>query len=241
MPVTSCFSTISSSSQMSVPGGLSQIAHAGRVRVVEGGAHEGAHPVHHGELDRAHLQHLGAERGHFEHFLERHLGEPPRLRHDARVGRIDAVDVGIDVAAVGADRRRDRDRAGVGAAAAERRDAVVRRRAPGSRRSPPPGPRRSARSGTPPSMSVMRAAPCAASVRIGICQPCQERALMPIVLQHDGEQPGRHLLAGGDDGVVFARVVQRRGRARPARPARWSCRPWPRRRRRPRGRHRPRA
>ena len=35
------------------------------------------------------------------------LVEPPRLRHDARVGRIDAVDIGIDVAAVGRDRRRD--------------------------------------------------------------------------------------------------------------------------------------
>ncbi|MNS78010.1 hypothetical protein D3C72_1116080 [compost metagenome] len=31
-----------------------------------------------------------------------------------------------------------------------------------------------------PSISRMRAAPCALSVRIGICQPCQERALMPM-------------------------------------------------------------
>ena len=31
-----------------------------------------------------------------------------------------------------------------------------------------------------PSMSAMRAAPCAPSVRIGTCQPCQERALTPI-------------------------------------------------------------
>src|SRR5437773_7286925 len=30
-----------------------------------------SHIVHHRELDRAHLHHLGAERGHFEHFLER--------------------------------------------------------------------------------------------------------------------------------------------------------------------------
>ena len=29
-------------------------------------------------------------------------------------------------------------------------------------------------------MSVMRAEPCAALVLIGICQPCQERALMPM-------------------------------------------------------------
>ena len=34
-------------------------------------------------------------------------------------------------------------------------------------------------------------------------------------LQHDGEQPGGDLLAGGDDGVVFTRVVQGRGLAAP--------------------------
>ena len=34
-------------------------------------------------------------------------------------------------------------------------------------------------------------------------------------LQHDGEQAGRHLLAGGDDGVVLARIVQGRGLAHP--------------------------
>ena len=31
-----------------------------------------------------------------------------------------------------------------------------------------------------PSMPAMRALPCALSVRIGICQPCQERASTPI-------------------------------------------------------------
>ena len=59
-------------------------------------------------------------------------------------------------------------------------------------------------------MTAMRALPCASSVRIGICQPCQERASTPDLLQGDGQQAGGHLLAGRDDGVVFARVVQRR-------------------------------
>jgi hypothetical protein len=31
-----------------------------------------------------------------------------------------------------------------------------------------------------PLMSRMRAEPCALLVRIGSCQPCQERALMPM-------------------------------------------------------------
>ncbi len=62
-----------------------------------------------------------------------------------------------------------------------------------------------------PLMSSMRAEACAFEVRIGSCQPCQERAFTPMPSQHDGEQAGGHLLARGDDGVVFARVVQRRG------------------------------
>ena len=33
--------------------------------------------------------------------------------------------------------------------------------------------------------------------------------------EHDREQPGGDLLAGGDHGIVFARIVQRRGLARP--------------------------
>ena len=92
-------------------------------RIVEGRAHERLDLVHHGELDRAHLQHLGAERSHLQHFLEGDAVEPARLGHDARIGRIDAVDVGVDVAAVGADGGRDRHRARVRAAAAQRRHA----------------------------------------------------------------------------------------------------------------------
>ena len=168
--------------------------------------------MHHGELDRAHLQHLGAERRHLQHLLEGDLVQPPRLRHDARIGRIDAVDVGVDVAAVRADRRGDGDRAGVGAAAAERRDRGCPARRPGSRRSPPPGlasePLDQRRR---PLMSVMRAAPCAASVRIGICQPCQERALTPISCSAMARSPAVTCSPDGDDRVVFARVVQDRG------------------------------
>ena len=49
----------------------------------------------------------------------------------------------------------------------------------------------------------MRAAPCASSVMIGICQPCQERAKAHF-LQHHGQEAGGDLLAGGDDRVIFA-------------------------------------
>ena len=107
---------------MSVPdGGLRGVD---VLRLFEARAHEDAHIVHHAELDRAHLHDLGAERGKLEHFLVRDLVQAVRLRHHARVGGVDAIDVGVDVAAFGADRGRDRHRRGVGAAAAERGDAA---------------------------------------------------------------------------------------------------------------------
>ena len=45
------------------------------------------------------------------------------LRHHARVGGVDAVHIGVDVATLGTDGGRDRNRRGVGAAAAKRGDA----------------------------------------------------------------------------------------------------------------------
>ena len=47
---------------------------------------------------------------------------------------------------------------------------------------------------------------------------------MPMPSQHDREQPGGDLLAGGDHRVVFARVVQRR-RPRGTRPTSWLVAP----------------
>ncbi len=161
-------------------GRVQEVAHARRIGILEGRAHEGADLVHHGKLDRAHLQHLGAERRHFQHFLEGDLRQAARLGLDARIGRVDAVDVGIDVAAVGLDRGGDRHRAEV----SEPPRPSVAMRLSGPMPWKPaitatwPSPMRRIMSA--PSISRMRAAPCALSVRIGICQPCQERALMPI-------------------------------------------------------------
>ena len=87
------------------------------------------------------------------------------LRHDARVGGEDAVDVGVDLADVGVERRGQRDRGGVRAAAAERGDVLGvladaleagddrdRRR------------RRALRGSGPGVTSMIRALPCAESV-----------------------------------------------------------------------------
>ena len=71
-------------------------------------------------LDRAQLQHARARGGHLEHLLERDDGQLARVGHDPRVGAEDAGDVGVDLADLGPERRRQRDRGGVRAAAAER-------------------------------------------------------------------------------------------------------------------------
>ena len=52
--------------------------------------------------------------------------ELARVGHDPRVGRVDAGDVGVDLADLGAERGGDGDRARVRAAAAERRDVAAR-------------------------------------------------------------------------------------------------------------------
>ena len=80
-----------------------------------------------GELDRLRVQDLGARLRQLLHLLVRELGQPARVRDHARVGGVDAVHVAVDLARLRVERGRQRDRGGVGAAAAERRDlALVR-------------------------------------------------------------------------------------------------------------------
>jgi len=81
----------------------------GAGRVVEARAAVDDHAVVAGELDGAHLQDAGAARGHLEHLLVGDAVELARVRDDARVGGVDAVDVGVDLAYVGADAGRHRD------------------------------------------------------------------------------------------------------------------------------------
>ena len=82
--------------------------------------------VLHPELDRADLQHLGAQRRELEHLLvadARRSCAPSGTTFG--IGGVDAVDVGVDLADVGLERRRDRHGRRVGAAAPERRDVAV--------------------------------------------------------------------------------------------------------------------
>ena len=93
--------------------------------VLEARQHLDPHTVLHRQRHRAGLQHLGAQRGHLQHLLVGDAVELARLGDDPRVGGVDAVDVGEDVAALGAQRRRQRHGRGVRAAAAERGHAAL--------------------------------------------------------------------------------------------------------------------
>jgi hypothetical protein len=63
--------------------------------------HAQGHVVLAGELDGTNLQHLRAHAGHLEHFLEGDAVEAPGTVDDARIRRVHAVHVGVDLALVG--------------------------------------------------------------------------------------------------------------------------------------------
>jgi len=77
-------------------------------------------------FDAAQVQNLGAACRQVEHFFARDDIELAGAGQDARVGGEDPVDVGIDLAHVGAQGRRERRRGRVGAAATERGDVLGR-------------------------------------------------------------------------------------------------------------------
>ena len=78
-----------------------------------------------GKLDRPRVHHAGTEARQFQHLVVADRGEAPGGGEDPRVGRVDAVDVGVDLADVGPQHRGECHGGGVGAAAAERRDVAV--------------------------------------------------------------------------------------------------------------------
>ena len=82
------------------------------------------HVVAAGVLDAPQVQDLGAAGCHLQHLLVGDARDLAGVGHDARVGGEDAVDVGVDLAHVGIERRGERDGGGVGAAATERGDVL---------------------------------------------------------------------------------------------------------------------
>src|SRR5690606_37166238 len=83
------------------------------------------HVVFAGELNRSDLQHLGAQAGHLEHFLEGDLFQAAGAVHYPRVGGVDTVHIGVDLAFVRLQRRRQGHASGIGAATTEGGDIAV--------------------------------------------------------------------------------------------------------------------
>jgi hypothetical protein len=94
-------------------------------RVGEARQHARRHFVFAGEFHRADLQHLRARARHLEHFLESDRPQAPRPGNDARIGCVDAVHVGEDLAFVGAERRRHGDCRRIRSTAPERGDVSI--------------------------------------------------------------------------------------------------------------------
>ena len=83
------------------------------------------HAVALGKLYRAVVEHLRAERRELQHFVIRNFGKLLRLRDNARVAGINAVNVREDLAEIGLQGDRHRDRRRIRAAAAKRRHIAV--------------------------------------------------------------------------------------------------------------------
>ena len=81
-----------------------------------------------GVLDATQVKNLRATGGHLEHLLVGDLGDATSPRDDARVGGEHSVDVGVDLAEIGTQRARERDRGGVGGSTPEGGDVLRRLR-----------------------------------------------------------------------------------------------------------------
>ena len=84
--------------------------------------HRNAVPA--GVFHAAQHQHLRPGRGHLQHLLVGDVVQPARVRHDPRIGGEHAVHVGVDLADVGVQRRRQRNGGGVRAAPTEGGDVL---------------------------------------------------------------------------------------------------------------------
>ena len=165
-----------------------------------------ANSMVHRQLDRARLQYPGALRCHLQHLFIGDFSELASFRNDTRIAGIDTVNIREDVAAIGAERCRQRHRRGIGAAAAERRDPTVRPDPlkPGHDGNLPPGQAPS----KPGDVDLLDA--CLAMYPVGAewNLPTEPRARVDLeVLKCQREQARGHLLAGGDNDVILACVM----------------------------------
>ena len=177
--------------------------------VFKAGKHLHAHTLLHRQFNRTRLQDLGANGREFKHFL---IGNPLKLagaRHNARVGRIDAIHIGIDITAIRLHGSGDGHRRKIRPTAAKRGDAVafrVNALKPRHHRH----------------LALLHAfnQGCAINAfnpRLAMRLVRDDRHLPALPgprinanrLERNGGQARCHLLTGCDHRVIFARIMQR--------------------------------
>ena len=94
-------------------------------RVGKAAPHVNRHGELFGELDRAAMHHAGPQAGELEHFVVADPLHAAGFGQLPRIGRVDAVDVGVNLASVGLEHRGQGDRRRVAAAAPQRGDVVI--------------------------------------------------------------------------------------------------------------------
>ena len=176
----------------------------GAVPIGERGAHVHPDVLAPRVLHTAQMQDLGPAGRHLQHLLVADVRDPPRAGHDPRVGGVDAVDVGVDLAVVRAQRRGQGHRGGVGGPAAQGGDVL------GVLGDPlEPGHDHDVAlvqgGGDPAGGDVddpgipVRAGGDDARLRAG-----QRAGVHPLVMDRHGQQRRAHPLAGGQQHVQLA-------------------------------------
>ena len=187
------------------------LIHHQRARLIgEAGQHLKPDLVLHRQGDRAGLEDLGAQRGHLEHLLVGDAVQLARLGDNSGVGGVYPFDIGKNITAMRAERRRQRHRREIRSAAAERGHPALRRDALEARHDDDlPLVEAGAQL-----LGAERADARPAMARVGAERrlPAEDRARRHADrLQRQGQQAGGDLLARGDHGVVLGAVVLRAG------------------------------
>jgi hypothetical protein len=159
------------------------------------------------------LQDSGAQAGHLEHLVVGHPRQLAGVGHDVGIGGVDAVDVGVDLAHVGLETGGQGHRGEIGAAATQRGDLVhVARALEAGHHGDGAGVQRGPHAlGGDARDACLGVGAIGAQAGLG----AGERARLEAeILQRQGQQGDRHLLAGGQQHVQFARVGRVRDLAR---------------------------
>ena len=187
------------------------------------------------QLDGARLHDLGALVGQLQHLLVADDGDEAGLRDDARVRRVDALHVGVDLAGVGPQARGQGHGRGVRAAATEGRDLAggVRRVGGALEAGHDDDPGAIQLRAQPPRVDVGDARPAVARVGADArLRPGQRDGAHALRLQRHGHERAADVLAGGQQEVHLARVRVLGDGRREVHAGGPSCHPWPRRPRR---------